>query len=197
MVVCHVGSPEQAEADLRPWLELGSPAMAEVGPMPYPVVNTLFDAAYPPGALNYWKSTFLPDLTDGAIEELVQRFAQTPSPMNAMILERFHGAVCRVGVSDTAVPHREPGFNLGIFSEWVDPAATDENIVWTKELYAALEPYRGSQLRYVNYLDDDDGGDAVRDAYGPNYDRLVEMKRRYDPDNVFRLNHNIDPGGAS
>jgi FAD/FMN-containing dehydrogenase len=194
VVICHVGPVEQAESDLRPLLEFGSPVMSEVGPMPYPVVNTLFDAAYPPGALNYWKSSFIGDLSDEAIDELVARFAVAPSPMSAMVVEHFHGAVCRVGVSDTAVPHREPGYNLGIFAEWTDPAATEENMNWTRETYAAIEPYRAA-LRYVNYLDADDVGDAVRAAYGPNYERLVELKRRLDPDNVFHLNHNIDPAG--
>ncbi len=193
LVVCHVGPVDQAEKDLLPLLEFGSPIMSEVGPMPYPAVNTLFDAAYPRGALNYWKSSFLGDLSGDAIDELVGQFAVAPSPMSAMVIEFFHGAVCRVGVSDTSVPHREPGYNLGIFSEWTDPTATAENVAWAQETYAAMKPHR-TQLRYVNYLDDDDAGDAVRAAYGPNYDRLVEMKRRFDPDNVFRLNHNIDPG---
>jgi FAD/FMN-containing dehydrogenase len=192
LVVCHVGPAEQAKRDLRPLLELGSPIVSEVGPMPYPAVNMMFDDAYPRGALNYWKSSFVRDLSDEAIGELVGRFAAAPSPMSAMVIEYFHGAVCEVGVSDTAVPHRDPGYNLGIFSEWTDPATTDENIAWARETYAAMKPYR-AQLRYVNYLDEDDVGEAVRAAYGPNYDRLVEAKRRYDPDNVFHLNHNIDP----
>jgi FAD/FMN-containing dehydrogenase len=193
LVVCHVGSVEQARKDLGPLLEFGSPIMSEVGPMPYPAVNMMFDDAYPRSALNYWKSSFVKGLSDEAIAELVGRFAVAPSPMSAMVIEHFHGAVCRVGVSDTAVPHRNPGYNLGIFSEWTDPATTDENIAWARETYAAMKPYR-AQLRYVNYLDEDDVGEAVRAAYGPNYDRLVDVKRRYDPDNVFHLNHNIDPG---
>jgi len=192
LVVCHAGAVEQAERDLEPLLKLGSPVMVEVGPMPYPVVNTFFDEAYPPGALNYWKSTFLGELSDAAIDELVARFAAAGSPMSAIVVERFHGAVCRVGVSETAVPHREPGFNLGIFAEWLDPETTEENIAWARETYAAMEPHRTAR-RYVNYLSADDVGDAVKDAYGPNYERLLEMKRRYDPDNVFHLNHNIDP----
>jgi FAD/FMN-containing dehydrogenase len=192
LVVCHVGPGEEAKRDLRPLLEFGSPILSEVGPMPYPAVNMMFDDAYPRGALNYWKSSFVQDLSDEAIGELVGRFAVAPSPMSAMVIEHFHGAVCRVGVSDTAVPHRHPGYNLGIFSEWTDRATTDQNIAWARETYAAIEPYR-AQLRYVNYLDEDDVGEAVRAAYGPNYDRLVEVKLRYDPDNVFHLNHNIDP----
>jgi FAD/FMN-containing dehydrogenase len=192
LVVCHVGSVDQAEDDLRPLLELGSPIVSEVGPMPYPAVNTLFDEGYPRGALNYWKSSFLQDLDDAAIDALVERFAVAPSPMSAIVLEYFHGAVCRVGVSDTAVPHRQPGYNLGIFAEWIDDTATAENIAWTRETYETLADHR-APLRYVNYFSDDDGGAAVRAAYGPNYERLVQVKRRYDPDNIFHLNHNIDP----
>jgi len=107
-------------------------------------------------------------------------------------MEHFHGAVCRVGFSDTAVPHRSPGYNLGIFAEWLDPTASDANIRWARETYEAMEPHR-AQLRYVNYLDADDVGDAVLDAYGANYERLLEVKRQYDPENVFHLNHNIRP----
>ena len=191
-VVCHAGTPEQAARDLRPWLEFGTPVMSDVGPLPYPVVNTFFDEAFPPGALNYWKSSFLEGLSDGAIDSLVAQFAAAPSPMSTIVIERFHGAVCRVGASETAVPHRNHGFNLGIFAEWVDPAATDANIRWARETYEAMEPHR-ARLRYVNYLDADDVGDAVRDAYGPNYERLLAVKQQYDPENVFHLNHNIRP----
>src|SRR2546422_3118311 len=100
LVVCHVGPVDQAERDLLPLLEFGSPIMSEVGPMPYPAVNTLFDDAYPRGALNYWKSSFLRDLSDEAIGELIGRFAGTPSPMSAIVVERFHGALGRVGGVD-------------------------------------------------------------------------------------------------
>jgi FAD/FMN-containing dehydrogenase len=162
-----------------------------VGPIPYPVVNTFFDEAYPPGVLNYWKSSFMPELADDAIDVLVERFASTPSIMNSAVIEHFHGAVCRVGVSDTAVPHRAPGYNLGIFAEWINPAETDENVAWTRQTYAALEPHFGG-LRYVNYLDADDA-DAAQAAWGPNYERLREVKRRVDPENLFHLNTNIEP----
>ncbi len=191
-VVCHAGDPDQAERDLRPWVDFGTPVMSTVGPIPYPVVNTFFDEAFPPGALNYWKSSFLQGLSDEAIAALIAQFAAAPSPMSTIVLEHFHGAVCRVDVSETAVPHRNPGYNLGIFAEWLDPAATDANIRWTRETYQAMEPHR-SQLRYVNYLDSDDAGDAVRSAYGPNYERLLQVKQQYDPGNVFHLNHNIQP----
>ena len=194
MVVCHAGSPEQAEKDLAPLLEFGAPAMTQVGPMPYPVMNTLLDDGFPRGALNYWKSSFLRNLDDGYIEAAVEAYSTVPSPMSAILLEHYHGAVTRIPVADAAVPHRDEGFNLLVAAVWADPAATDENVAWARTTYDSVRPYL-AERRWLNYLDDDDSGDAVRAAYGPNYDRLVDVKRRYDPENVFRLNHNIDPAG--
>jgi FAD/FMN-containing dehydrogenase len=192
MAVFHAGDPEQAQRDLEPFTSWGSPLMVQVGQMPYPVMNTLLDDAYPPGALNYWLSSFTRGVTDGLVDTLVERFAAVPSPMTGMLLEHFHGAVTRVGATETAVPHREESWNLVILGEWADPAETDTNIAWTRETHAALAPHL-AERRWLNYLGDDQGADAVRAAYGPNYDRLVEVKRRYDPDNVFHLNHNISP----
>ena len=115
--------------------------MVEVGPMPYEVMNTVLDANYPSGSLNYWLSSFTSGLPDGLIDTAVERFASVPSTMSAMLLEQFHGAVCRVGVTDTAVPHREKGWNLLLPSVWTDPADTDANIAWTRETHAALAPH--------------------------------------------------------
>jgi FAD/FMN-containing dehydrogenase len=191
MVVFHTGSPDDAERDLAPFKSWGSPLVVEVGPMPYPVMNTLLDAAYPKGALNYWLSSFTTGLPDALIDAIVERFASVPSPMSAILLEHFHGAVTRVGPTDTAVPHRDEGWNLLLPSEWMDPAETEANIAWTKDTFAALSEHFGGG-RWLNYLGDDQD-DAISAAYGPNYDRLVEVKRRFDPDNVFHLNHNIVP----
>jgi FAD/FMN-containing dehydrogenase len=193
MVVFHTGDAEQAERDLEPFTTWGSPLVVDVGRMPYPVMNTLLDAGYPAGSLNYWLSSFTRGLTDGLIDTVVERFATVPSPMTVVLLEHFHGAVTRIGVADAAVPHRTEGWNLLVPSVWTDPAATDENIAWTRETHKALAPHL-DERRWLNYLGDDQGGDAVRAAYGPNYARLLEVKRRYDPENVFRHNHNIDPG---
>ena len=98
----------------------------------------------------------------------------------------------RVGATETAVPHRDEGWNLLLPTVWTDPADTATNVAWTRETFAALRPHLGSG-RWLNYLGDDQADDAIRAAYGPNYDRLVEVKRRYDPGNVFHLNHNIVP----
>jgi FAD/FMN-containing dehydrogenase len=192
LVVFHTGEVDEAERDLEPFKVWGSPVVVEVGPMPYPVMNTLLDEAYPSGALNYWLSSFTIGLSDELIEVALDRFAAVPSPMTAMLFEHFHGAVTRVGATDTAVPHREEGWSLLIPSVWTDPADTDANIAWTRETFAALQPHLATR-RWLNYLGDDQADDAIRAAYGPNYDRLREVKRRYDPDNVFHLNHNIVP----
>ena len=192
MAVFHTGDAEQAERDLAPFKTWGSPMMVEVGRMPYPVMNTLLDDGYPTGSLNYWLSSFTRGLPDGLLDAMVERFASVPSPMTAIVLEHFHGAVTRIGVTDTAVPHRAEGWNLLISSVWMDPAATDENIGWSRETHRAFGPHL-DEARWLNYLGDDQLGDAVRAAYGPNYERLLDLKRRYDPENVFHHNHNIDP----
>jgi FAD/FMN-containing dehydrogenase len=192
--LCHSGGLAEAEADLRVLREFGPPALDLVAPMPYPAVNTMLDDAFPRGALNYWRSGFFTELSDAAVRTLIEAFEAVPSIMTGIVIEHFHGAVCRVDPTATAFPHREPGYNLVLTGQWADPAETEANVRWVHETYAALEPFMAPRS-YVNYLADDDGEDRVRGAYGPNYDRLVELKRRYDPDNLFRLNHNIDPKG--
>jgi FAD/FMN-containing dehydrogenase len=189
--VCHIGEPGAAEAELEPLRRFGPPAMDMVDVMPYPIVNTLLDDAFPKGALNYWKSGFFTELSDVAVQTMVDAFRRVPSIMTGMVIEHFHGAVSRVDPSATAFPHRQPGFNLVILGEWLDAAETETNVAWVRDTYAALEPFMAPRA-YVNYLDDDDSA-RIRQAYGPNHDRLVELKRRYDPDNLFRLNQNIDP----
>jgi FAD/FMN-containing dehydrogenase len=193
VVLCHIGAPEQAERELEPLLGFGSPAQVQVGPMPYTAVNAMLDESAPPGVLNYWKTSFLKELSDEAIDTMVDRFASSPSPMNFALLEHFHGEVARVPVVATAAPHREVGYNFILPSGWVDPADSEANIAWTREAFAAMEPHFAGR-RYVNYLDDDDiAAEPTREAFGPNYDRLVQVKNAYDPTNFFRHNLNIRP----
>jgi len=194
IVVCHIGDDATAQRDLADLISLGTPIDVQIGPMPYSVVNTLLDAGFPRGALNYWKSSFLNELSDAAIDTVVEQFANcVTSPMSAIGFEYFHGQATRVPVDATAVPHRGRGFNCLIVGEWMDPDTTAANIAWARETYTAMEPFTTNQLRYVNYLDEDDMADAAHTAYGPNHDRLAKLKTTYDPHNLFHLNANIKP----
>ena len=148
--------------------------------MPYPVMNTLLDAGFPAGSLNYWLSSFTRGLPDELIDVAVERFATVPSPMTAILLEHFHGAVTRVGGDRDrgATPRR--GWNLLIPSVWTDPADTEANIAWSRETFAAMRPHFGTG-RWLNYLGDDQAEDAIRAAYGPNYDRLARGQAAVRP----------------
>lgn len=192
MPVCHLGTPSQAEKELQPLRSVTTPALDVIGPMPYPVVNTLLDDAYPKGARNYWKTAFFEELADGAVEAMVEAFERAPSPMSGMVVEHFHGEVSRIPATATAFPHRAVGYNLVLTAEWLDPADDEVNIAWAQETMGALSPFM-SEASYINYLGAEEPSERVRNAYGANWDRLVELKRRYDPDNLFHLNQNIDP----
>jgi FAD/FMN-containing dehydrogenase len=177
---------------MRPLKEFGPPVMDALGPMSYCQLNSMLDAAYPKGALNYWKSSFLSQLSDPAIDVMIEQFGRCPTPMGQLLLEHFHGAATRVGATDTAFPHRAQGYNFLILTEWIAPADTDRCVAWAKQTYAEMEPFFASG-RYVNYLGDDEVGEPVAAAYGPNYRRLQEVKTEYDPTNFFHLNQNIRP----
>ena len=195
IAVCHAGGADRAEADVSPLRGFGSPAADMIQRMPYPAVNTGIDWLAPAGALRYWKSAFFAELSDPAVEVMATAFERAPSELCALVVEDFHGAVTRVATTATAYPHREPGYNLFLISQWTDPAQTDAGVAWARETFDALSPFMADRS-YTNYLSADDY-DRVLQAYGPNYDRLVELKLRYDPDNLFRLNHNIDPKGLT
>ena len=188
----HCGSLADGEAALRPVKQFGTPVMDALGPIPYSALNSMLDPAFPKGALNYWKSSFLTDLSDEAIAVIVDRFNACPSPMSHIVIEHFHGAASRVPMDQTACAMRITGFNVVIISQWLDPAENDRHIAWGRDTYAALEPYWGT-TRYVNYLDNDEAGDPAAAAYGQNYARLRDLKTKYDPDNFFRGNVNIRP----
>lgn len=195
ILACHCGLPVDATVALRPVKEFGRPVMDTMGPTSYEATNMMLDAGYPRGARNYWKSSFLNELSDAAIDTLVTRFGKCPSPMGGLVIEHVHGAATRIGASETAFPHRRQGYNLLVMSEWLDPADDPQNVAWARELYEAMQPYR-ARGRYVNYLDADEGEDPVQAAYGPNYERLRALKAKYDPANLFHLNQNIRPGSS-
>jgi len=188
--LCHSGEPAQAEAELAPLRQFGPPILDLVQPMPYPAVNSMLDAGFPKGAFNYWKSAFFTELTDAAVQTLIDAFEAVPSIMSGVVIEHFHGAVCRIDPTATAFPFRDPGYNLVLTGQWSDPAETDVNLAWVRDTFTALEPYTAPKV-YVNYLADDER-ERVVNAYGPNLERLVDIKRRFDPENLFRLNENID-----
>lgn len=189
--MCHCGDPADGEKAANAIRSFATPLVDLLGPLPYPVQNTLLDANFPMGARNYWRSAFFKEISADAVAVLAEQFRAAPSLMAAMPIESFHGAVTRVPPTATAFPHREPGFNLAIAGVWPDPAGDDENIAWVKETFDAVSPYMADSV-YVNYLGDGEA-DRVRAAYGPCWERLVEVKRRYDPGNVFHLNQNITP----
>ena len=189
--VCHSGDLGTGEALLAPLRAVGTPAFDVISPMPYSVMNTLLDAGFPKGARSYWKSAFLKELSEEVIGLLVDAFQHVPSPMTGILIERYHGAVTRIDPTATAFPHREPGFNLAFAGQWMDPGEDEHNVAWVRSTFDALRPYTTDAV-YVNYIAADEP-ERVRDAYGPNWDRLVALKRRWDPDNVFHLNQNIDP----
>jgi hypothetical protein len=189
----HCGHLPDGQAAMQPLKAFGSPLMDMLGPVPYVELNGMLDAAFPKGALNYWKSHFMDQLSDPAIDTLIERFAACPSPMGLMLLEHFHGAATRVPTGETAYAMRSPGFNALVLSEWTDPRQSDACIGWARDSYAAIKPFVGPR-RYLNYLDADEGGDdALSAAYGQNLPRLRRIKAKYDPRNVFRLNVNIRP----
>jgi FAD/FMN-containing dehydrogenase len=192
LVLCHCGSLSAGAIATQPIKKFGSPAIDVIGPMPYCQVNAMLDAAYPKGALNYWKSSFLASLSDETLRTMIDCFARCPTTMGQVLLEHFHGAVTRVGITDTAFPHRAPGYNLIVLSEWMDPKDNDASIAWARDSYTAMQPFMGSG-RYVNYLGEEESGDPVVAAYGPNYRRLQQLKTKYDPQNFFHMNQNIRP----
>jgi FAD/FMN-containing dehydrogenase len=192
--LCHVGDDAgRAEADVRPFRAFGSPVADQVERLPYPVLNTLLDPVFPSGTLNYWKGAELSELSDAAIELMIKAFENSPTEMCVLAAEQAHGAVTRVPATATAFPHRDPGYSFVIMPQWTDPDETEACVSWARDTFDALRPHMSNRV-YVNYLSADED-DRIRQAYGPNYDRLVELKRHYDPENLFRLNQNISPSG--
>ncbi len=196
MPLCHCGPLGEGEAAVRPIKEFGSPVLDVVGTIPYCQVNAMLDEDYPRGALNYWKSSFLSDLSDEAIDTLADCSARCPSPMrgSGIVLEHLHGAATRHRADDTAFPHRRDGYSMVILSQWTDPAESERCIEWARQSFAAMEPFSALGA-YVNYLDRDESPDRVITAYGSNHGRLQRLKAKYDPQNVFHMNQNIRPGG--
>ena len=191
IVPCYVGALAEGERLLAPLRRFGTPVADTIAPLAYVAMQKIFDPAFPPGRLNYWKSALTSRLPEDVIEASVEYARKVPSPHSAILFIEMHGAYGRVGKTDTAYYHRDLQYDLIALSMWTDPADTRRNIDWTRGLYAAWEPHL-PRAAYVNDLGDE-GEDRGRIAYGDNYERLVTLKNKYDPTNLFRLNQNIRP----
>jgi hypothetical protein len=161
-IVCYSGPLEQGEAVIAPLRQFGTPVADLVSPMPYTALQALSREMFPPGRLNYWKSSFVYDLSDQAIETMIAQFTGVPSPFSQAALEQLGGAVSRIGNDETAFSARSAPYSLIIASAWTDPAENDQNIQWTRRFWEAMRPYE-SEAVYVNYLDTDEQ-DRIRAA---------------------------------
>ena len=187
---CYTGPEEQAESAIQPARDVAEPLFEHVGPMPYPTLQSMFDELYAPGDQWYWKGDFVAELTDDAIAEH-RRFGEVPTPKSTMHLYPIDGAVNRVDADETAWSHRDATWSMVIVGVDPDPAERDRLTEWARDYWEAVHPHSAG-ASYVNFMMDE-GEDRIRATYGDNYERLQEVKSRYDPDNFFRVNQNIEP----
>jgi FAD/FMN-containing dehydrogenase len=189
VVACWAGPLDEGERVLKPFHDV-APVVAEfVGPMPYPALNSAFDALLPPGLQHYWKANFVTELTDEAIRAHLQHGPKVPVVNSTTHIYPINGACHRVAPDATAFAYRDANFAAVIAGMWPDPADNDANIRWVRDYYDAVAP-QSERGGYVNFMADDDQ-DRVRDNYRGNYERLAQIKRKYDPGNLFHLNQNI------
>ncbi|MGH3668760.1 MAG: BBE domain-containing protein, partial [Acidimicrobiia bacterium] len=191
IAVCYCGPVDEGERVLRPLRTFQSPVDDSIQSMPYSMLQSARDDGFPSGQHHYWKSGWLRVVTEDAIETLMQFVPQMPSTASGVGLQQMHGVASRVAPTATAFPHRAEQYDLLIQSQWPDATDTDRNVRWTTALFEAMQPHLEESV-YVNNLGDE-GMVRVQAAYGENYSRLAEVKRAYDPDNLFRANQNIDP----
>lgn len=189
IAVCYDGPVEQGERLIAPVRRFGPPLVDQIRPMAYTELQSMFDPAFPPGNQYYQKDHYFREISDDAIDILVDHFARVPSPLSALFFQQSGGAMRR---GNTAYAHRDAICNLILIAEWLDPMESERHVRWTRELWQALKPY-GTGGVYINHIgrEEEDGADQVRAAYGDNYRRLAELKQKYDPTNLFRHNQNI------
>jgi hypothetical protein len=191
ILVCYVGSLEDGEKAVAPLRAFAQPAVDLIGPVPYTAVQRMLDGSAPWGMQVYLKSAHLTGLSDAAIDTIVQHAGAVTSPLSVIPISPLGGAVGRMGEHDTAFGHRDTAFDIQIFGAWADPMEHDRHVAWVRDFSAALRPFAHGV--YVNELGNE-GEDRVREAYNPiTYERLVAIKTKYDPGNLFRLNQNIKP----
>ncbi|HEY7465978.1 MAG TPA: FAD-binding oxidoreductase, partial [Dehalococcoidia bacterium] len=190
LITCHVGEFEAGAALLDQVRAALPPMVDHAGEMPYVALQQMFDAAAPWGFHNYGKTEYVSTLSDDAIDTVTSWAARMTSPLSALHVHHLGGAVARGGVN-SSFAHREAPFLINVPGMWAEPSQAEAEVKWVRDTAQALHPFAAAGL-YLNFMDGDDA-DKVAAAYGPNYQRLREVKRRFDPENVFRLNQNILP----
>jgi len=195
IVWCYTGQPEGADAILEPARSFRRPAWELFGPMPFPMLQGMFDGLYPKGLQWYWKADFIRELSDEAVDLHVKHGAMLPTMHSTMHLYPVNGAAARVGKNDTAWSYRDATWSQVIVGVDPDPAKKDEITAWARDYYDALHPY-GAGGAYVNFMMDE-GEERIRATYRENYDRLAQVKAKYDPENFFRINQNIRPASQA
>jgi FAD/FMN-containing dehydrogenase len=192
VILCYAGDPDEGEEVLRPLREFGPPPMDMVDRMPYTAVQQLIDPGNPKGLQNYWSADFFEELPDKAVDTFVERATKPVSPMSQMLILAGGGAVSRVDEDATAFGQRNAPFNLHYLSLWPDPADTEHNIAYTREIATAMKPWATGRA-YLNFLGDEGAG-RVEAAFGPEkFAKLQALKTKWDPTNLFRHNQNIPP----
>jgi FAD/FMN-containing dehydrogenase len=190
-VACWAGPVDQGERALKPLHDVAPVVAEHVGPMPYPALNSAFDALYPPGLQHYWKANFVTELTDEAIAAHLEHGPRVPVVNSTVHIYPINGACHRVGSDATAFAYRDATFATVIAGMWPDPAQNEANIQWVRDYYDATAPLSEAG-GYVNFMSGDDQ-DRIEANYRGNYQRLVAAKREYDPGNLFHVNQNISP----
>ena len=194
IIWCCTEPQAKAEEMFKPIRAFKKPALDFVGPMPQPVLNSMFDAIYPPGLQWYWRVDFVNEFSDDAIAQHV-RFAQTmPTMHSTMHMYPINGAAARVGKTETAWNYRNANWSQVMVGVDPDPANKEKISKWAKDYFNALHPFSAGGA-YVNFMMDE-GEERVKATYGDNYQRLAEIKAKYDPTNLFRVNQNIKPAGT-
>jgi FAD/FMN-containing dehydrogenase len=189
--VCWCGSSDEGVSVLRSLREFGPPALDTIAPTPYVALQSAPDAGFPLGRLHYWKSGYLRHPADAATDTLLEIAAAMPPGMSGIGLQGLRGAASRVPVDATAFPHRAEQYDFLILAQWADQNDSDRNISWARDSFAAMHPHLENAV-YVNNLGTE-GPDRIRAAYGHNHQQLAELKHKYDPANIFRLNQNVAP----
>jgi FAD/FMN-containing dehydrogenase len=190
---CYVGPVEEGKRILEPLRKFGAPTADEIRAIPYLQIQSANDDTFPPGKRYYWKAQFLRELTDDAIDRLLEAYAKAPAASSLLVLQHVGGAIARAPKSETAYVNRDVMYDCFPISIWDCPSEDRRNIEWARDTWNAMRPFSTGGV-YVNNLGDE-GDDRIRAAYGEHYPRLQALKRQYDPTNVFRSNQNVTPTG--